>query len=51
MVVTEKKLKLEEKKVHVATTSEKVKMLTLKMDESDDKARIIVQAVHFEDVK
>ena len=38
---------LEEKKVEIPAASEDGKMLTLKMEELDDDARMIVQAVHF----
>ena len=41
----EKKAKLEQKKVEIVVASEDSKMLTLKMEEVDDDARMIVQAV------
>ena len=46
MVATEKKLKLIEKKVGIVVALEDTKMLTLKMEDLDDDARMIVHAVH-----
>ena len=53
MMTTDKRLKLEEKmnkheesKVEIAAASEDSKMLTLKMEEFDDNARMTMQALH-----
>lgn len=51
MVATEKKLKLIEKKVEIVAASKDAKMLTLKIEDLDDDARVIVQAVCFEMLK
>ena len=54
MTMSEKKLKLEkkkvileEKKVHITTTVKEEKILTLKMDDLDNDAKMIVQAICF----
>ncbi|KAE8809146.1 udp-n-acetylglucosamine--peptide n-acetylglucosaminyltransferase spindly [Hordeum vulgare] len=51
MVATEKKLKLEENKVEIAATTKDSKMLSLKMEEVDNDARTIVQAVRLRMLK
>lgn len=47
----EKKTMLEEKKVEIATTSENSKMLTLTMENLDEDARMIVQAIRLKLLK
>lgn len=46
-----KKAKLKEKKVEIAVASEDSKMSTLKMEELDDYARMIMQAIRLRMLK
>ncbi|KAE8821010.1 hypothetical protein D1007_01042 [Hordeum vulgare] len=46
LAVTEKKIKIEEKKVELVANSNNAKMLTLKMEDLEPDATKIVQAYH-----
>ena len=46
-----KKVILEEKKLHITTTLKEEKILTLKLDDLDNDAKMIVQAICFKMVR